>query len=194
MSFANLPPPVATFLRALQACDHTELLATLAGTAVVVDRGKEYRGDALKEWGDRAYRGAVATAHPINVVRQGPKIALTVMLSGKPAIREWAARPRHDDLTRVGLDLCDELENRMDWKRWRDDDNCRSIPVETRRGATPSTKLKLRVWYRPRDAGGTDRAPELARRATDLMPSSRLGAERPSALNALSEKVDWHCA
>jgi hypothetical protein len=80
MSFANLPPPVATFLRALRACDHIELLATLAGTAVVVDRGKEYRGDALKEWGDRACRGAVATAHPINVVRQGPKIALTVML------------------------------------------------------------------------------------------------------------------
>jgi hypothetical protein len=49
MSFANLPPPVATFLRALQACDHTELLATLAGTSVVVDRGREYRGDVMTE-------------------------------------------------------------------------------------------------------------------------------------------------
>jgi hypothetical protein len=95
MSFANLPPAVAAFLRALQARDHTELLAIFTRTAVLVDQGKEYRGDALKEWGGRACRGAVATAHPINVARQGPKTALTVILrrservAAGPAEFDW---------------------------------------------------------------------------------------------------------
>jgi hypothetical protein len=83
------------------------LLATLAGTAVVVDRGKEHRGDALKEWGDRACRGAVATAHPINVIRQGPKVALTVMLRRDDG--EGGAGPAELDwwFTTEGGKICD---------------------------------------------------------------------------------------
>jgi hypothetical protein len=80
MSFANLPPAVATLLQALHARDRTELLGMFNASAVLVDHGNEYRGDALEEWCGRACRGAVATAHPINVTRQGPKTALTVML------------------------------------------------------------------------------------------------------------------
>jgi len=96
MSFANLPPAIATFLRALQAGDGPGVLAVFTKAAVLVDQGREYRGDAIKQWYGRVVRRAGATAHPINLARHGYETTLTVMVRGNdevggagPAELDW---------------------------------------------------------------------------------------------------------
>jgi hypothetical protein len=96
MSFANLPPAVATFLRAAQVRDGPGMIAIFTETAVLVDRGSEYRGDAIKDWIDRFFRSADATAHPINLARHAHKTALTVVVreydehgGARPAEFDW---------------------------------------------------------------------------------------------------------
>jgi hypothetical protein len=81
MSFANLPPHVLVFLRAVQEHDVRSLLASLATDAVLTDEGREYRGEAITHWNHRMFRECV-TVHPINVARRDHKTILTVMVSG----------------------------------------------------------------------------------------------------------------
>jgi ketosteroid isomerase-like protein len=96
MSFANLPPAIATSLRALQAADGPGVLANFTEAAVLVDQGREYRGDAIKQWYGRVFRSASATAHPISLARHGHETTLTVMVKGndqaggaRPAELDW---------------------------------------------------------------------------------------------------------
>jgi hypothetical protein len=96
MAFANLPPAIAKFLRAVQDRDGPGLLATFTVAGVLVDEGKQCRGDAIKDWNDRTFMSAGVTAHPINVSRHGHKTMLTVMIGkndqkggGRPVQLDW---------------------------------------------------------------------------------------------------------
>jgi ketosteroid isomerase-like protein len=89
MTFAKLPSAVATFLRAVQSRDGPDLLAIFTEPALLVDQGREYRGDAIKQWCDRIFWSVGATAHPINLAGRSHKTALTVMV--KQAGRAGAA-------------------------------------------------------------------------------------------------------
>src|SRR4051812_24413586 len=50
VSLQQLPTAITAFLRAAGAHDSSALLATLAEDAVVTERGKELRGEALRRW------------------------------------------------------------------------------------------------------------------------------------------------
>jgi ketosteroid isomerase-like protein len=93
MSFDNLPRPIAAFLQAAGKRDTFALLATFADDAVLVDKGVEHRGDAIREWNDRSLLKGGAAVQPINVARRDGKTALTVLISGhdgdKPAQFDW---------------------------------------------------------------------------------------------------------
>ncbi|MGH8612683.1 MAG: nuclear transport factor 2 family protein [Gammaproteobacteria bacterium] len=50
----TMPPPVATFIRAVNDHDADAFLSTFTKDAVVTDVGREFRGlAAIKEWSDR---------------------------------------------------------------------------------------------------------------------------------------------
>jgi hypothetical protein len=83
MSFANLPPPIAAFLRAAQDRDLRSLVASFATDAVLTDQGRQYRGDAITHWNDRVFLRGGVTVHPINMARRDHKTILTVMVGGK---------------------------------------------------------------------------------------------------------------
>lgn len=80
MAFDNLPRAIATFLHEAGKRDVLAAFATFAPDAVLVDRGAEFRGDAIREWNERFFLKEDRTAHPINVARRGSKTVLTVMI------------------------------------------------------------------------------------------------------------------
>jgi ketosteroid isomerase-like protein len=98
MHIANVPTAIATFLRAVQKHDSAALLATFADGAVLVDGGKEHRGDEIEQWHDRAFMRTRSTVHPINVARRDHKTVLIVIVrghesgsgGGRPAQLEWS--------------------------------------------------------------------------------------------------------
>jgi hypothetical protein len=79
MSLANLPSPIAAFVTATNARDTAALCATLSDNAVLVDQGREYRGEAITEWAQHLFQGAPVAIHPINMARRDGKIVVTVM-------------------------------------------------------------------------------------------------------------------
>jgi hypothetical protein len=111
MSFANLPPPVVAFLRAAQEHDPRSLLASFTADAVLIDQGREYRGEAITQWNHRIFLRDGVTVHPINVARRDHKTILTVMVSGKydeigatePFQADWWFAIRGDRLSEVTI-------------------------------------------------------------------------------------------
>jgi ketosteroid isomerase-like protein len=82
MAFDNLPRAIATFLHEAGKRDIPAVFAMFAPDAVLVDKGAEFRGDAIREWNERFFLKEERTAHPINVERRGSKTVLTVMIRG----------------------------------------------------------------------------------------------------------------
>jgi hypothetical protein len=111
MSFTKLAPPIAAFLRAAQDHDVRSLLASFATDAVLTDRGREYRGDAITHWNDRVFSRGRVTVHPINVTRRDNKTIVTVMVSGEyddvgatiPFQADWWFTIRNDKLSAVTI-------------------------------------------------------------------------------------------
>jgi ketosteroid isomerase-like protein len=86
MVFANLPRTVAALLSALEKRDMPAILATFASDAVLIDRGVEYGGDAIRKWSELFLLEEGMTIRPINVARREGMVVLT-------ANREDRARP-----------------------------------------------------------------------------------------------------
>jgi ketosteroid isomerase-like protein len=80
MALANLPRPVATFLDAAAKCEIQAMLATLADDAVLLDRGVEYRNDAIRKWCEFLFSRQGLTIRPINAVRRGSSLVLTATI------------------------------------------------------------------------------------------------------------------
>ena len=55
MSLSDLPQPIKTFLQATAHRDRTAVLASFADDAVLVDMGKEHRGEEIVRWSDSLY-------------------------------------------------------------------------------------------------------------------------------------------
>ena len=83
MSFASIPPPIVTFLRAAREHDLRSLLGSFTSDAVLTDEGREYRGEAITHWTHRVFFREGVTVHPINLARRDHKLILTVVVSGK---------------------------------------------------------------------------------------------------------------
>jgi hypothetical protein len=79
MSSWKLPSPLDLFLNAVRSGDTALLPFVLQEAAILIDNGREYRGDAIRTWvGQLAATGPV-TVRPINYDRQDGMVVLTVL-------------------------------------------------------------------------------------------------------------------
>jgi hypothetical protein len=63
----NKPPqPIKAFLQATTSRDRATLLASFVNDAVLVDMGKEHRGDEIALWMDSHYLGSNVRVHPLH--------------------------------------------------------------------------------------------------------------------------------
>lgn len=79
MSLSDLPCPIETFLRAVQAGDRTALRGTLEDGAVVTEDDREYSGDAISDWIDGWSPRRITTMRPINEVKRRAEILVTIL-------------------------------------------------------------------------------------------------------------------
>jgi len=79
----DLPRSIAAFIRATNRHETGELLASLAGDAVITDEAQNYRGlTAIKHWSDEKYIGAKVTLEPVGAVDRDGKTVVTVKVDG----------------------------------------------------------------------------------------------------------------
>jgi hypothetical protein len=84
MSFWKLPATLDGFLSAVRTGDPALLPSVLHETAVLVDDGRAYRGDEIRAWIGQYAGMSPATVRPIDHVRQGGMVVLTI-LTGRGA-------------------------------------------------------------------------------------------------------------
>src|SRR3984893_12479882 len=82
MSLSTLPQPIKAFLQAPASRDRAALLASFANDAVLVDMGKEHRGDEIARWMDRLYLGSNVRVHPLHTEERDGHTVLTVAVDG----------------------------------------------------------------------------------------------------------------
>ena len=67
MSLSTLPQPIKAFLQATASRDRAGLLSSFADDAVLIDMGKEHRGEEIAHWGgqplSRLERPCASAAH-----------------------------------------------------------------------------------------------------------------------------------
>jgi ketosteroid isomerase-like protein len=85
MALAHLPLVVATFLDAAVKRDIRAILAKFADGAVLVDRGVEHRGDAIRTWSESSFLHEAVTIRPINAARRDGKTVLTTTIKRQSA-------------------------------------------------------------------------------------------------------------
>jgi hypothetical protein len=79
----KLPPPVETYVRAINAHDADALLPCFAQDAVVKDVGREVRGiAAIKEWANREIFAVNVTLEIKKAVERDGQTIVTVMIDG----------------------------------------------------------------------------------------------------------------
>ena len=82
MSFSTLPQPIKAFLQATASRDRAALLASFANDAVLVDMGKEHRGDEIARWMDSHYLGSNVCVHPLYTEERDGRTVLAVAVDG----------------------------------------------------------------------------------------------------------------
>jgi ketosteroid isomerase-like protein len=55
MSLSTLPQPIKAFLQATASRDRAGVLSSFADDAVLIDMGKEHRGEEIAHWADNLY-------------------------------------------------------------------------------------------------------------------------------------------
>ena len=79
----QIPQSIAAFIKATNAHNTDEFLATLTESAVITDEGKEYRGiAAIKEWSDEKYIGAKVILDVVDMANSNGKTIVTVRVDG----------------------------------------------------------------------------------------------------------------
>ena len=91
MALANLPRAVTTFLDALEKRDMPAILARFAGDAVLIDRGVEHSGDAIRKWSERFLLEEGITIRPINAARRDGKTVLTATVKRRGKAKSGTA-------------------------------------------------------------------------------------------------------
>jgi ketosteroid isomerase-like protein len=82
MSFSTLPQPIKAFLQATASRDRAALLASFADDALLIDIGKEHRGDEIARWTDSLYLGSNVRVHPLHTEERDGHTVLTVAVDG----------------------------------------------------------------------------------------------------------------
>jgi hypothetical protein len=79
MSLSKLSPPIKQVLRAVETGDGAALRAALGENAVLIEEGREYRGDGIVEWLSRLVQRCTETIRPINEAKRDGATVLTIL-------------------------------------------------------------------------------------------------------------------
>ncbi|HEY9347430.1 MAG TPA: nuclear transport factor 2 family protein [Inquilinus sp.] len=79
MSLSDLPDPIRSFLRAVQAGDGAALGGTLEDGAVLTDDDRDYSSDAVSGWLDGLSRRRIRTMRPIDEAKRRSEIVVTIL-------------------------------------------------------------------------------------------------------------------
>lgn len=82
MSLSTLAQPIKAFLRATATRDRAGVLASFADDAVLIDMGKEHRGEEIAHWADNFYLGSNVRVHPLHHEERDGHTVLTVAVDG----------------------------------------------------------------------------------------------------------------
>jgi hypothetical protein len=79
----QMPQSIAVFIKATNAHNSDEFLATLTEGAVITDEGQQYRGiAAIKKWSDEKYIGAKVTLDAVDLMNGDGKTIVTLRVDG----------------------------------------------------------------------------------------------------------------
>src|SRR4029434_5623909 len=79
----QMPQPIAAFIKATNAHNSDELLATLTAGAVITDEGQAYRGlAAIKKWSDETIISARVTLDAVDLMNGDGKTIVTLRVDG----------------------------------------------------------------------------------------------------------------
>jgi ketosteroid isomerase-like protein len=82
MSLSTLPQPIKAFLQATASRDRAAVLSSFADDAVLIDMGKEHRGEEIGHWSDNLYLGSNVRVHPLHTKERDGHTVLTVAVDG----------------------------------------------------------------------------------------------------------------
>lgn len=82
MSLSTLPQPIKAFLQATASRDRAGVLSSFADDAVLIDMGKEHRGEEIAHWVDNLYLGSNVRVHPLHHEERDGHTVLTVAVDG----------------------------------------------------------------------------------------------------------------
>ena len=82
MSLSTLPQPIKAFLQATASRDRAGVLSSFADDAVLIDMGKEHRGEEIAHWADNLYLGSNVRVHPLHAEERDAHTILTVAVDG----------------------------------------------------------------------------------------------------------------
>ena len=82
MSLSTLPQPIKAFLQATASRDRAGVLSSFADDAVLIDMGKEHRGEEIAHWADTLYLGSNVRVHPLHTEERDGHTVLTVAVDG----------------------------------------------------------------------------------------------------------------
>jgi ketosteroid isomerase-like protein len=82
MSLSTVPQPIKALLQATASRDRAALLASFVNDAVLVDMGKEHRGDEIARWMDSFYLGSNVRVHPLHIEERDGHTVLAVAVDG----------------------------------------------------------------------------------------------------------------
>jgi hypothetical protein len=133
MSGWSLPLQVDKFLRAAQANDVDRLVSAIESDSVLVDSGREFRGEEISAWVRNFLGPAAVQIRPVNCQRKERMVILTVLVSrggvGESNSFDWIF---HLDAGRIHRTLI-ELHQRLDLP----------VPVDTFVRATNAGNLEV---------------------------------------------------
>jgi len=82
MSLSTLPQSIKAFLQATASRDRAGVLSSFADDAVLIDMGKEHRGEDIAHWADNLYLGSNVRVHPLHTEERDGHTVLTVAVDG----------------------------------------------------------------------------------------------------------------
>ena len=82
MSLSTLPQPIKAFLQATASRDRAGVLSSFADDAVLIDMGKDHRGEEIAHWADNLYLGSNVRVHPLHTEERDGHTVLTVAVDG----------------------------------------------------------------------------------------------------------------
>ena len=108
-------------LQATATHDRAAVLASFADDAVLIDMGKEHRGEEIARWTDSLYLGSNVCVHPLHTEECDGHTVLTVAVDGdyealgvtEPFQLDWHIQLAGDRIARLRM-----VEEKLDLPAW----------------------------------------------------------------------------